>query len=48
MLFNVFYHDEQAGSTGVGLFVVKNILEYYKIKYRFEPTETGMIFKIKL
>lgn len=48
MLFNVFYHGEQAGSTGVGLFVVKNILEYYKIKYRFEPTETGMVFKIKL
>ena len=47
-LFNVFYHGEQAGSTGVGLFVVKNILEYYKIKYRFEPTETGMIFRIKL
>ena len=48
MLFNVFYHGDQTESTGVGLFIVKNILENYKIQYRFEPTETGMVFKIKL
>lgn len=47
-MFNIFKHGEHPESTGIGLFVVKNILEHYKFKYRFAPTKTGMQFKIKL
>lgn len=47
-LFNIFYHGEHTESTGIGLFVVKNILEYYNIKYRLKPTESGMVFCFRL
>lgn len=47
-LFNLFAHQNHKQSTGIGLFIVKNILDYYKIKYKFKPTKLGMIFSIKL
>ena len=47
-LFNLFSHGEHKQSTGIGLFIVKNILEHYKIKYEFKPTKNGMVFCLKL
>ncbi len=56
-LFKLFYNkegstinniDNDRSSNGVGLFVVKNILDFYKIKYKFEPTKSGMVFAIEL
>ena len=56
-LFKLFYNkegstinniDTDRNSNGVGLFVVKNILDFYKIKYKFEPTKSGMVFAIEL
>lgn len=35
-------------STGLGLFLVKNILEHYELPFSFEPTDDGMCFSIAL
>ncbi|MGX7112707.1 ATP-binding protein [Gemella cuniculi] len=51
-LFNIFYHSQVVNKlqegTGVGLYIVKNILESYQMEYSFMPFEKGMRFKINL
>ncbi|MGX7111485.1 sensor histidine kinase [Gemella cuniculi] len=51
-LFKIFYHSQvvnkSQNGTGLGLYIVKNILESYKLEYSFKPYEQGMRFKIKL
>ena len=51
-LFDMFYHaqivtDKETGS-GLGLYIVKNILDSYRMTYHFLPYEHGMEFKISL
>ena len=51
-LFDIFYHsqivtDRETGS-GLGLYIVNNILESYQMDYSFLPYEHGMEFKISL
>lgn len=51
-LFDIFYHsqivtDRETGS-GLGLYIVKNILESHRMSYNFLPYEQGMEFKICL
>lgn len=51
-LFDIFYHsqivtDREKGS-GLGLYIVKNILESHRMSYSFLPYEQGMEFKICL
>lgn len=51
-LFDIFYHsqivtDRETGS-GLGLYIVKNILESHRMSYSFLPYEQGMEFKICL
>ena len=51
-LFKIFYHTQvinkpQKG-TGLGLYIVKNILESYDLEYSFKPYEHGMRFKIRI
>lgn len=51
-LFKIFYHAQVVGKkndgTGLGLYIVKNILDSYQMKYSFEPYDEGMKFKIKI
>lgn len=50
--FNLFEKLENKNAekigTGLGLYIVKNILEDERIKYRFKRHKNGMIFIIKL
>lgn len=51
-LFDIFYHsqivtDRETGS-GLGLYIVKNILESHRMSYSFLSYEQGMEFKICL
>ena len=51
-LFDIFYHsqivtDRETGS-GLGLYIVKNILESHRMSYSVLPYEQGMEFKICL
>lgn len=51
-LFDIFYHsqivtDRETGS-GLGLYIVKNILESHRMSYSFLSYEQGMDFKICL
>lgn len=51
-LFDIFYHAQvvtnKSTGSGLGLYIVKNILESYHMNYSFLPHEEGMEFKIQL
>lgn len=51
-LFDIFYHSQivtdKDESSGLGLYIVNNILESYQMDYSFLPYEHGMEFKISL
>ena len=51
-LFKIFYHtqviNKPQNGTGLGLYIVKNILESYDLEYSFKPYEQGMRFKIRI
>lgn len=51
-LFKIFYHTQMINKpqngTGLGLYIVKNILESYDLEYSFKPYEQGMRFKIRI
>jgi two-component system sensor histidine kinase VanS len=46
-----FYRTDKSrsrdtGGSGLGLYIVKTILDLHKFAYRFENTDSGMVFKI--
>ncbi|MBD3949318.1 HAMP domain-containing histidine kinase [Tuanshanicoccus lijuaniae] len=50
-VFDAFYRpdfsrNKKDGGTGLGLYIVKNILTDVNLVYRFEPSELGMKFSI--
>lgn len=50
-IFNPFYRAEQSrnrhtGGSGLGLFIVKNILDLHRFKYEITNIETGVSFTI--
>lgn len=50
-IFEPFYrvensHNRKTGGSGLGLYIVKNILEQHNLKYRLENTQQGVCFKI--
>ena len=51
-LFKIFYHtqviNKPQNGAGLGLYIVKNILESYDLEYSFKPYEQGMRFKIRI
>lgn len=51
-LFDIFYHSQvvtdKSEGSGLGLYIVNNILESYQMSYSFLPYEQGMEFKICL
>ncbi|MGX7112606.1 ATP-binding protein [Gemella cuniculi] len=53
-LFKISYHTrtidkkDDGNKTGLGLYIVKNILESYNLSYSFTPYEKGMRLKIAL
>ena len=52
-LFNPFYRldksrNRHTGGSGLGLFIVKNILELHDFEYGIENIETGVRFTIKM
>lgn len=51
-LFDIFYHSQivtdKGKGSGLGLYIVNNILESYQMDYSFLPYEHGMEFKIDL
>ncbi|HFU6917515.1 sensor histidine kinase BgrS [Streptococcus agalactiae] len=51
-LFDIFYHSQvvtdKSEGSGLGLYIVNNILESYQMSYSFLPYEQGMVFKICL
>ncbi|UJD02916.1 sensor histidine kinase [Streptococcus oralis] len=51
-LFDIFYHSQivtdKVGGSGLGLYIVNNILESHRMSYSFLPYEHGMEFKIRL
>lgn len=51
-LFDIFYHaqvvTDKVEGSGLGLYIIKNILESYNISYNFVPYEHGMEFTIQL
>lgn len=51
-LFDAFYRVEhsrnrQTGGSGLGLYIVKTILEQHQAEYRVENTERGVLFTIQ-
>lgn len=51
-LFDAFYRVEpsrsrQTGGSGLGLYIVKTILEQHGFRYRIENTENGVLFSIQ-
>ncbi len=51
-LFTPFYRVEKSrnkstGGSGLGLYLVKTILELHGFQYRVENTETGVVFTVK-
>ncbi|NLO84835.1 MAG: HAMP domain-containing histidine kinase [Clostridiales bacterium] len=52
-VFEAFYRTEQSrnrqtGGSGLGLYIVKKVLDLHKVKYTMENTNRGMIFTITL
>ena len=51
-LFDIFYHaqivTDKVEGSGLGLYIVNNILESHRMSYTFLPYEHGMEFKIRL
>lgn len=52
-IFEPFYRVEKSmnrntGGSGLGLYIVKNILNLHGIKYSIENTERGVEFQIYL
>ena len=50
-LFEAFYREEGSrnratGGSGLGLYLVKTILELHGFRYRVENTETGVVFTV--
>lgn len=50
-IFEPFYriensHNRKTGGSGLGLYIVKNILEQHKLKYKIENTEKCICFTI--
>jgi two-component system sensor histidine kinase VanS len=50
-IWEPFYRTDKSrsrdtGGSGLGLYIVKTILDLHKFAYRFENTESGMMFKI--
>ena len=51
-LFDAFYRVEHSrnkrtGGSGLGLYIVKTILEQHQVKYRIENTNRGVLFTIR-
>lgn len=51
MIFEPFYradqsHNRETGGSGLGLYIVKTILERHKFKYFLENTEQGVCFTV--
>ena len=52
MLFTPFYRVEKSrnkstGGSGLGLYLVRTILELHGFRYRLENTETGVRFSVE-
>ena len=50
-LFDAFYRlehsrNKKTGGSGLGLYIVKNILEQHQVKYCIENTKRGVLFTI--
>lgn len=50
-IFEPFYrvessHNRKTGGSGLGLYIVKNILEQHNLKYKIENTKQGVCFTI--
>lgn len=50
-IWEPFYRTDKSrsrdtGGSGLGLYIVKTILDLHKLEYQFENTDIGMIFKI--
>ena len=51
-LFDAFYRVEHSrnkrtGGSGLGLYIVKTILEQHQAEYRIENTNRGVLFTIR-
>jgi len=51
MIWEPFYRTDKSrsrdtGGSGLGLYIVKTILDLHELSYQFEPTEAGMKFTI--
>lgn len=52
-IFTPFYRvdksrNRNSGGSGLGLYLVKTILELHGFQYRVENTETGVVFTITM
>ncbi|MEB3011902.1 HAMP domain-containing sensor histidine kinase [Parvimonas sp. D2] len=47
-IFEINFNLNKENSNGLGLYIVKNILLNYGIKYKVEKTEIGIVFLIEL
>lgn len=52
-IFEAFYRTEQSrnrqtGGSGLGLYIVKKVLDLHEVQYSMDNTEEGVIFTTKL
>ena len=47
-MFEINFSLNKENSNGLGLYIVKNILFNYGIKYKVEKSEIGIVFLIEL
>ena len=47
-IFEINFSLNKENSNGLGLYIVKNILFNYGIKYKVEKSEIGIVFLIEL
>ena len=47
-IFEINFNLNKENSNGLGLYIVKNILLNYGIKYKVEKNEIGIVFLIEL